>query len=127
VHGAARIPLVLATLVSAGWVVETEEGQVRAAGELEFEVASGIDWFELRGGAMVRDTRASAPELLAALRQGRTSVTLSDGTIGILPDSWSERLRALSGVGDASDEAVRFTRSQVGLLDPLVATLPARC
>jgi len=123
--GAARMQRVIAQLVSLGWAVETEEGRVRAAGDLEVEVASGIDWFELRGGAMFGDTRASLPELLAALRQGRSSVTLSDGTIGILPESWSERLRALSGVGDASDDAVRFTRSQVGLLDALLAAMPA--
>jgi len=123
--GAARMSRVIGQLVAAGWIVETEEGRVRAAGELEVEVSSGIDWFELRGGAAFGDTRASLPELLAALRQGRSSITLSDGTIGILPDSWSERLRALSGVGDSSGEAVRFTRAQVGLLDALLAAMPA--
>jgi hypothetical protein len=123
--GAARSPKAIASLVSAGWVVETEEGRVRAAGDLELEVASGIDWFELRGGAAFGDTRASLPELLAALRQGRSSITLSDGTIGILPDSWSERLRALSGVGESGADVVRFTRSQVGLLDALLAAMPA--
>jgi len=123
--GAARMQRVLIALVSSGWVVETDEGQVRAAGELEVEVASGIDWFELRGGAAFGNARATLPELLAALRQGRSSITLSDGTIGILPDAWSERLRALSGVGDASGDAVRFTRAQVGLLDALLAAMPA--
>ena len=123
--GAARLQRVLSALVGSGWIVETDEGQVRAAGELEVEVSSGIDWFELRGGAAFGNTRASLPELLAALRQGRSSITLSDGTIGILPDSWSERLRALSGVGDTEGDAVRFTRSQVGLLDALLAAMPA--
>ena len=123
--GAARMSKALAALVNAGWVVETDEGLVRAAGELEVEVASGIDWFELRGGAAFGDTRASLPELLAALRQGRSTVTLQDGSIGILPDTWAERLRALSGVGDSSGDAVRFTRSQVGLLDALLAAMPA--
>jgi hypothetical protein len=61
--GAARMPRVIAQLVALGWAVETEEGRVRAAGDLEVEVASGIDWFELRGGAMFGDTRASLPEL----------------------------------------------------------------
>lgn len=126
---AGRLQRVVAALVGAGWTVETEEGRVRAAGDLDVEVTSGIDWFELRGGASFGNVRASLPELLAALRQGRSTVTLSDGTIGILPDSWSERLRALSGVGDSSGnrtgEAVRFTKSQVGLLDALLAAMPA--
>jgi superfamily II DNA or RNA helicase len=123
--GAARMPKVISGLVTAGWVVETDEGRVQAAGDLEFEVASGIDWFELRGGAAFGNVRATLPELLAALRQGRSSITLSDGTIGILPDSWSDRLRALSGVGDTEGDAVRFTKSQVGLLDALLAAMPA--
>ncbi|HUQ81263.1 MAG TPA: SNF2-related protein, partial [Gemmatimonadaceae bacterium] len=123
--GAARMQRAIVALVSTGWIVETDEGQVRAAGDLELEVASGIDWFELRGGASFGNARATLPELLAALRQGRSSITLSDGTVGIMPDAWSERLRALSGVGDTEGDAVRFTRSQVGLLDALLAAMPA--
>jgi len=123
--GAARLQKAIAALVTAGWAVETDEGRVRAAGDLDLEVATGIDWFELRGGAAFGDTRASLPELLAALRQGRSTVTLQDGSIGIMPDTWAERLRALSGVGDSSGDAVRFTRSQVGLLDALLAAMPA--
>jgi len=122
---ASRLPRVIATLVERGWAVETEVGRVRAAGELEVEVSSGIDWFELRGGAAFGDARAALPELLAALRHGDSTVTLSDGTIGILPDSWRERLRALAGVADSSGDTVRFTRSQVGLLDALLAAMPA--
>ena len=76
-------------------------GSVRAAGDLEVEVASGIDWFELRGGAVFGNTRASLPELLAALRQGRSSITLSrTARSASCLTSWSERLRALSGVGE---------------------------
>jgi len=123
--GVGRLQRVIASLVTSGWIVETDEGQVRAAGELEMEVSSGIDWFELRGGAAFGNTRATLPELLAALRQGRSTVTLSDGTIGIMPDSWSERLRALSAAGDdSSGDSVRFKRSQVGLLDALLAAMP---
>ena len=122
---AGRMQRVIPPLVTMGWMVETEEGRVRAADDLDVEISSGIDWFELRGGAAFGGVRASLPELLAALRQGRSSVTLSDGTIGILPDEWGDRLRALSGVGDTTEDAVRFTRTQVGLLDALLATMPA--
>jgi hypothetical protein len=122
---ASRLPRAIATLVERGWLVETELGRVRAGGELEVEVTSGIDWFELRGGAAFGEARAGLPELLAALRQGDSTVTLSDGTIGILPDSWRDRLRALAGVADSSGSALRFTRSQVGLLDALLAAMPA--
>ena len=121
----SRLPRAIATLVAAGWHVETDEGHVRGGGELEVEIASGIDWFELRGGAAFGNARATLPELLAALRQGRGTVTLTDGTIGILPEEWTERLRALTGVGDAAGDAVRFTRSQIGLLDALLAAMPA--
>ena len=120
-----RLPRAIATLVGAGWHVETDEGQVRGGGELEVEVSSGIDWFELRGGAAFGNARATLPELLAALRQGRATVTLTDGTIGILPDAWTERLRALTGIGDTSGDAVRFGKAQVGLLDALLAAMPA--
>jgi superfamily II DNA or RNA helicase len=123
--GAARMQRVIGALVHSGWIVETDEGRVRAGGDLEVEVTSGIDWFELRGGASFGNARATLPELLAALRLGRSTITLSDGTIGILPDTWGERLRAVSGVADASGDFVRFSRSQIGLLDALLAAMPA--
>jgi len=119
-----RLPRAIAALVGAGWHVETDEGRVRGDAELDVEVASGIDWFELRGGAAFGNVRATLPELLAALRQGRGTVTLTDGTIGILPEDWTERLRALTGVGESAGDAVRFARSQVGLLDALLAAMP---
>ena len=89
------------------------------------EVSSGIDWFELRGGAAFGNTRASLPRLLAALRQGRSTVTLSDGTIGIMPDSWSERLarcrpRAMTRATPCASSARRSA-----LLDALLAAMPA--
>jgi SNF2 family DNA or RNA helicase len=87
-------------------------------------VTSGIDWFELHGGVQFGDTEAPLPELLAALRRGDDTVRLGDGTYGMLPQDWLKKYGMLAGLGTAEGDHLRFGRSQVGLLDALLAAQP---
>ena len=86
---ASRFPQVVRVLVREGWRVEAEGRAVRSAEAMRSEVRSGIDWFELHGGVDFGDgRRVTLPRLLAALRQGEGTITLDDGTIGLLPEDW---------------------------------------
>jgi SNF2 family DNA or RNA helicase len=89
-------------------------------------VRSGIDWFELHGAVDFGDGRlASLPRLLAALRQGGGTITLDDGTIGLLPEEWLQRFAGVAGMGEAADDHIRFKVSQAALLDAVLASQPA--
>ncbi len=46
------------------------------------------------------------------------------GSFGLLPEKWLERYGLLAGLGSMQDDHVRFTRTQVGLLDALLAAQP---
>src|SRR5213078_2634487 len=59
-----------------------------------------------------------------ALRRGENTVTLGDGTFGTLPEQWLKKYGLLAGLGTAQDDHLRFSRSQVGLLDALLASQP---
>ena len=123
---ASRFPQVVRVLVREGWRVEAEGRAVRSAEALRSEVRSGIDWFELHGGADFGDgRRASLPRLLAALRKGEGTITLDDGTIGLLPEEWLQRWTGIAGMGEATDDHIRFKVSQVALLDAVLAAQPA--
>ena len=116
-----KMPLVVAELIRAGWHVEAEGKLYRSGTAFEMKVASGIDWFELQGKARFDQTSIDLPRLLQALQAGQQTVVLDDGTIGMIPDAWLKRFGGLTTLGTAEDGAIKFGKSQVGLLDALLA------
>ncbi|HEV8320553.1 MAG TPA: DEAD/DEAH box helicase [Myxococcota bacterium] len=112
-------------LVEAGWEVEAEGKLHRAATDFALEVrSSGLDWFELHGGASFGGVKASLPRLLEAVRRRETTVVLDDGSVGLLPEAWLGKVGALAAAGEADGDHLRFARTQVGVLDALVAASP---
>jgi superfamily II DNA or RNA helicase len=118
------LPRVVRTLLEEGWRVDAQGKLYRQAGEFQIEVTSGIDWFDLEGGATFGDQQVALPTLLAALRRGEDLVPLGDGSFGILPEEWLKKYLPLAAMGTAEDDRLRFRRSQVGLLDVLLAEQP---
>lgn len=111
-------------LLHEGWHVEAQGKPYRMPGQLHIEVRSGIDWFELRGGAEFGETTVRLPELLAALRRGENTVRLDDGSFGMLPEEWVKKYGLLAGLGSVQRDHLRFTRQQISLLDALLASEP---
>src|SRR5262249_49775290 len=67
-------------------------------------------------------------ELLAAVRRRESTIVLGDGSYGVLPEEWLRRSSALASLGTPAVDHVRFGRTQAGVLDALLSTLPAsRC
>jgi hypothetical protein len=125
---ASKLAKSVRLLTAAGWRVEAEGKLYRSAGEIQIQVASGIDWFELHGTVVFGDVSAKLPALLAALKRGDETVVLDDGSIGMLPQEWLKKYGVLAGLGSAHDDHLRFTTAQIGLLDALLASQPeARC
>ncbi len=98
----------------------------RPAVSMRLEVSSGIDWFDLHGAVDFGDGRSAPfPQLLAAVARGEDVVVLDDGSVGLLPEEWLRRYAAIAGFGSADGDSIRFGRSQVALLDALLAAQPA--
>jgi hypothetical protein len=119
-----NLPKVVRTLLEEGWHVEAEGKLYRRPGEIKIEVTSGIDWFELHGTVQFGDQEAKLPELLAALKRGENLVKLGDGTMGMVPEEWLKKYGLLAGLGTPEGDHLRFGRTQVGLLDALLAEQP---
>ena len=115
-----QLPKVVRTLTNEGWHVEAEGKLYRTAGALSMEIRSGVDWFELEGGAQFGDTRIALPRLLRAIKQGEQTVRLDDGTLGIIPEEWMKKYGLLAGLASNEGQHLRFTRPQAGLLDALL-------
>lgn len=112
-------------LIPAGWVVRADGKQVRQGTALQFRVRTGIDWFELGGNADFDGVKASFPELLAALKRGDNTIRLDDGSLGILPEDWLQQYGMLAGLGSVEEDHLRFSATQVGLLDALLEDEPS--
>jgi superfamily II DNA or RNA helicase len=121
---AERVPKVARTLTQEGWRVEADGKLYRNAGAVQMEIRSGVDWFDLEGGAEFGATRVSLPKLLRAIKHGENTVRLDDGSLGIIPEEWLTQYRLLAGFGNVDGDHLRFTRPQAGLLDALLANEP---
>jgi SNF2 family DNA or RNA helicase len=120
--GSRHLPRVVRALTQEGWHVEAEGKLYRQPGEFKIEVTSGIDWFELHGEVQFGDTVAKLPRLLEAARRGDNIVQLDDGSFGMLPEDWLKKYGVLAGLGKVKSDHLEFSRTQVGLLDALLAT-----
>ncbi len=119
-----RIPGMVCTLLGEGWEVTGNRALFRRAGDFSIETTSGIDWFEMSGGVDFDGQRASLPELLAAHRNGEKFVKLGDGSMGMLPEEWLERHGAMLDLAEAKGDTLRFAKTQVSLIDALLAQMP---
>ncbi len=114
----------VAQLAAAGWTVEVAGRRYRPAGSVSWNVTSGIDWFELTADVDFGGLAADFPALLEALADGRRSVELADGSLGILPESFASQFAPFAALAQKHDGRLRYGRIQVALLDALLAGQP---
>jgi hypothetical protein len=121
-----RFPQVAAALLEARWRVTADGKAFRAATAMRSEIASGIDWFGLKGEVEFGvETTAQLPELLAALGCSERMIELGDGSYGLLPEEWLQQFATIGAMGRAVKDTIRFSSAQAGLLDALLAAQPA--
>ncbi len=121
-----KLPAVVEGLIRAGWHVDADGKLYRTGTDFKLDVVSGVDWFELQGTATFDQASVGLPALLAAVRAGQQTVVLDDGSLGMIPGEWAKQFGGLADLagGEADGASVRFGRSQLGMLDVLLAQQP---
>lgn len=119
-----QLPGFVAALLDEGWEVLGNRVLFRTAGEFKLDVSTGIDWFDLHGHMEFEGQRVALPALLEAARKGERFVPLGDGSMGLLPEEWLRKHEGLFGLGDVEDDALRFRKTQVAVVDLLLSQLP---
>ena len=110
--------------VDAGWTVESDGKRHRLGRAPSLRIRGGADGFDLEGTFDFDGIVAPARDVVAALRRGERTVTLGDGTVGVLPEVWLNRYGVLAHLGESPPVALRFARSQVALVDALLEGQP---
>ena len=108
------------TLAAEGWGIEIDSAPVRVTDDIDVEISSGIDWFDLEVNASFGDVRVALPELLAAAEAKRSLLRLSDGSYGIVPTAWADALAPVLELGRKEGDGVRFRAAQALLIDALL-------
>ena len=119
-----RAPAVLLTLLGEGWSVEAQGVRYRSPGSFRLGIASGVDWFELHGEAEFEGAAVRLPELLAALRRGDGFVPLGDGSVGLLPQDWIDRVSRVAEFAEPAGDHLKFRPVHAALLDAWLAEQP---
>jgi len=123
-----QLPAVLAELISRGFDVTADRKAIAAAGTPALSVATGADWFELRGNVefdIEGGTQlVSLPEILAAARAGQSMIKLDDGSQGLLPVEWLQENGILTSLGAVEGDFLKFESSQAAMLDSLLDRQP---
>lgn len=108
-------------LMRAGWTIFIDKTKVRVPHDFSMNVSSGADWFDLSMDLDFGDLSVTREDLLLALKAQNGLVKLSDGTMGMLPQEWSDQYASLSQLGEVTEDGnFRFNKSQGLLLNSLL-------
>lgn len=106
-------------LMDWNWSIMVQGRKFTQFKEMKFKVSNQLDWFNLQGQVQFGEQAVSLPLLLLNLERDRGFVSLSDGSVGVLPESWQQKLKLLKKFVKDSPEGMKFTRSQMLLLSDL--------
>ncbi|ODS84088.1 MAG: hypothetical protein ABS46_04780 [Cytophagaceae bacterium SCN 52-12] len=82
-------------------------------------VVSGIDWFETKAEVRFGEEVVPLRQLFTSVRNKSRYIPLADGTTGILPQEWLEKLAGYFRIGSVHGETVRTLRQHFGELRDL--------
>ncbi len=92
----------------------------RAKPRVSFNVTSGIDWFDVTTEVKYDGTAVPFSELVAAIKEKKRYLKLSDGSSGILPDKWVKRFKQTLSFGELEKDGVRFSKIQALALESIL-------
>jgi superfamily II DNA or RNA helicase len=115
---------VVRKLSGEGWSIEIDAQPLHVAEDVDVEISSGIDWFDLHATAAFGEIKVALPELLAAAEANQSLLRLSDGSFGIMPANWASSLEPVLELGRKHDAGLRFSSAQALLVDALLQDKP---
>ncbi|HYH13800.1 MAG TPA: SNF2-related protein [Flavisolibacter sp.] len=74
---------------------------------ISIKVTSGINWFNTEINSRFGKNKASLKQLHQAVRNKNKFVRLDDGSLGILPQEWLDKLAKYFSVGEIHDEMLQ--------------------
>lgn len=86
---------------------------------MDFEVTSGIDWFDIRTDISFGDQLVSLREVQRALLRNENFVRLNNGKLGVLPEKWLAKYADLFKLSSIKGKELRISKVHFSLVDEL--------
>ena len=117
-----NIAFALQFLSKKGWTVKAEGKVYRSLGKFSFSVASGLDWFDVKGEAELDNGEViNLSDIITKVKKGDNLVTFNDGSMGFIDDKTISKLVNFLNLGEKHEDGMRFKASQTLILDALLA------
>ena len=101
--------------------IRTQGYQVKHYTKVQSSIKSNNDWFELKGNIHFdKDAGISIPDIIRKKSLDKNFIILGDGTIGIKPTTWLNKMNKLSELGVKGENSLKFNRAQSIILDLLL-------
>lgn len=84
---------------------------------ISFQVSSGIDWFDVKAIVNFGEIEVSIKEIRRAFRKKDRFIKLADGSLGAIPEEWTDQYRHLFNLGNEIEDGVRLPKYHIGLID----------
>lgn len=98
--------------------VRTQGYKIKHHHSTQNRIKSNNDWFELEGNIHFdKNEGLSIPEIIKKKTLDNNFLILGDGTIGIKPNVWLNKMEKLSELGVKEENKIKFNRAQSIILD----------
>ena len=91
--------------------------------DIEEQLTSSIDWFDLNIVIKFGDEVIERKQWIKAIKNGNQYIELNDGSLGLLPEEWFERLSSIVRVADDSSTGLRINKMRFNIIDELFELL----
>ncbi|WFB68156.1 DEAD/DEAH box helicase [Chryseobacterium sp. WX] len=78
--------------------------------KINIQITSGLDWFNAKLKVGFGPKEASLKQLHRAIRNKSKFVQLDDGSMGILPEEWMEKIAAYFRAGEIDEELLKIPK-----------------
>jgi SNF2 family DNA or RNA helicase len=82
-------------------------------------ISSGIDWFDVQVDISYGDQKVNYTSWLKAVKNNEKYIKLDDGSYGIIPEEWYEKLRNIAKVVEVEDGGLKLNKYKFGVVDQL--------
>lgn len=87
--------------------------------KIAVQVSKGLDWFETKINVAFAGEQVSLKSLQKAIKNKTRYVTLGDGTHGVLPEEWLEKMARFFRHGEVKEDRIRSSNLLLTAIDTL--------
>lgn len=100
---------------------QSHQGKKFFVGEstIDLEVSEGVDWFDLKAKIKFGEFEIPFTEIRKCILSGKTEITLPNGEIGVIPESWITRYKDLFAFSNQSEDGITLDKIHVSLVQEL--------